>query len=56
MWNFAYGANMSPVKLESARGLKPLESRPGALPGWRLSFTHRRAAALPRVSARRGLG
>lgn len=43
MWNFAYGANMSPSKLEGARGLKPLESQPGTLPGWRLSFTHRSA-------------
>lgn len=41
VWNFAYGANMSPAKLGGARGLHPLESVPARLPGWRLAFTHR---------------
>jgi hypothetical protein len=41
VWNFAFGANMSPRKLNGARGLHPLESLPARLPGWRLTFTHR---------------
>lgn len=41
VWQFAYGANMCPRKLNGARGLNPLESMPAALPGWRLTFTHR---------------
>ncbi|GAB4824103.1 hypothetical protein N2152v2_011149 [Parachlorella kessleri] len=41
VWNFAYGANMCPSKVEGARGLRPLQSLPASLPGWRLSFTHR---------------
>lgn len=40
-WNFAFGANMSRDKLEKSRKIKPLESIPGVLPGWRLSFSHR---------------
>jgi hypothetical protein len=40
-WNFAYGANMCPSKMEGVRGLRPLESLPAHLPGWRLSFSHR---------------
>ena len=43
VWNFAYGANMSPTKLGGARGLHPLRSLPACLPGWRLRFTHRGA-------------
>ena len=41
VWQFAYGANMAPRKLNGARGLHPLESLPASLPGWRLAFTHR---------------
>lgn len=41
VWQFAYGANMCPRKLNGARGLHPLESLPASLPGWRLSFNHR---------------
>eukprot|EP00775_Hariotina_reticulata_P012391 gene12391-12526_t len=41
IWNFAYGANMSPAKLGGSRGLHPLESQPGQLPRHRLSFNHR---------------
>ncbi|PRW59353.1 2 -5 RNA ligase [Chlorella sorokiniana] len=41
VWQFAYGANMCPRKLNGARGLHPLESLPASLPGWRLAFTHR---------------
>eukprot|EP01138_Halocafeteria_seosinensis_P013119 gb/GECG01013398.1/.p1 GENE.gb/GECG01013398.1/~~gb/GECG01013398.1/.p1 ORF type:complete len:642 (+),score=72.70 gb/GECG01013398.1/:1-1926(+) len=40
-WNFAFGANMSRNKVEKSRKLKPLESVPGKLQGWRLSFSHR---------------
>lgn len=43
VWQFAYGANMAPRKLNGARGLAPLESLPASLPGWRLAFTHRGA-------------
>lgn len=41
VWNFAYGANMCPSKLNGARSLHPLESAPARVPNWRLSFTHR---------------
>lgn len=41
VWQFAYGANMSPTKLGGARGIHPLESLPAVLPGWRLAFDHR---------------
>lgn len=41
VWNFAFGANMAPRKLNGARGLHPLQSLPAALPGHRLAFTHR---------------
>jgi hypothetical protein len=41
VWQFAYGANMCPRKLNGSRGLHPPESLPASLPGWRLAFTHR---------------
>jgi hypothetical protein len=41
IWNFAYGANMSPAKLGGSRGLRPLASQPGKLSGHRLAFNHR---------------
>lgn len=41
VWNFAFGANMCPRKLNGARGLHPVESAPACLPGHRLAFTHR---------------
>lgn len=41
VWQFAYGANMAPSKLNGSHGLHPLESLPARLPGWRLGFTHR---------------
>ena len=40
-WYFAYGANMCTGKLTGSRGITPLESVPGFLQGWRLSFNHR---------------
>jgi len=43
VWNFAYGANMAREKLSGARGLNPMESKPGFLRGYRLSFSHRGA-------------
>jgi hypothetical protein len=42
-WNFSYGANMAPEKLTGARGLSPLQSKPGVLKHFRLAFTHRGA-------------
>jgi hypothetical protein len=44
VWNFAYGANMSPRKLGGSRGLHPLESVPAVLKGYRPTFNHRWAA------------
>eukprot|EP00929_Paragymnodinium_shiwhaense_P093629 TRINITY_DN53841_c0_g1_i1.p1 TRINITY_DN53841_c0_g1~~TRINITY_DN53841_c0_g1_i1.p1 ORF type:complete len:726 (-),score=125.51 TRINITY_DN53841_c0_g1_i1:463-2604(-) len=41
VWNFAFGANINPWKLESSRGIKPLDAVRGKLPGWRLVFNHR---------------
>lgn len=41
IWNFAFGANMSPRKLGGSRGLHPLESQPAVLKGYRLAFNHR---------------
>ncbi|KAK9824440.1 hypothetical protein WJX72_010266 [[Myrmecia] bisecta] len=43
VWNFAFGANISPNKLENVRGITPLESVAGHLPGWALRFNHRGA-------------
>ncbi|KAK3253260.1 hypothetical protein CYMTET_37486 [Cymbomonas tetramitiformis] len=40
-WNFAYGANINRWKLEKRRGIKPVESVPGKLKEWQLSFNHR---------------
>ncbi|CAJ1386751.1 unnamed protein product, partial [Effrenium voratum] len=41
VWNFAFGANLSPWKLRTKRGIAPLEQVPGKLPGWRLVFNHK---------------
>merc|ERR1719160_38772 len=41
VWNFAYGANINPWKLENVRGIIPLEMVRGFLSGWRLVFNHR---------------
>eukprot|EP00966_Prymnesium_polylepis_P063228 1467399-Prymnesium_polylepis.1 len=39
VWNFAYGSNLSPSKVRS-RGLKPVKTLRGKLPGWSLLFNH----------------
>jgi hypothetical protein len=41
IWNFAYGANMSPRKLVGSRGRHPLQSVPAVLKGYKLAFNHR---------------
>eukprot|EP00877_Chromochloris_zofingiensis_P006182 jgi/Chrzof1/1817/Cz10g22090.t1 len=41
LWNFAYGANMCPNKLQAIRGLQPLQSKPAKLEGYSLRFDHR---------------
>ena len=41
VWYFSFGANLSSQKLTGARGITPLESVPGRLDGWRLTFNHR---------------
>jgi len=38
IWNFAYGGNMNPRVLGLRRGIEPLESVAGCLPGYRLVF------------------
>ena len=40
VWNFAYGANINHTKLVSVRKMTPLESLPGLLEGYKLSFNH----------------
>ena len=40
VWNFAYGANVNHAKLVSVRKITPLESLPGLLEGYKLSFNH----------------
>ena len=39
VWNFAFGSNISPSKVQS-RGMRPLGSLRGRLPGWSLLFNH----------------
>jgi len=41
VWNFAYGANINRAKVSESRGLRPIESRPARLRGYKLSFRHR---------------
>jgi cation transport regulator ChaC len=38
VWYFAYGANMHDSAFQGWRGMRPLESRPGRLRGYRLRF------------------
>ncbi len=38
VYNFAYGANMHPSVLSGRRKIQPLESIPGVLEGWQLTF------------------
>jgi hypothetical protein len=46
LWNFAYGSNMSAKKMRSRAGIQSLESCPGSLQHWRLTFHHRGVAWL----------
>ena len=41
VYNFAYGANMHPNALTRRRKIQPLESIPGVLEGWQLTFNLR---------------
>lgn len=38
VYNFAYGANLHPDTLSGRRKIRPLESIPGVLEGWQLTF------------------
>lgn len=38
VWYFAYGANMHESAFVARRGMRPVESRAGRLPGYRLRF------------------
>ena len=38
VYNFAYGSNMSPRILSGRRKIEPVESIPGVLEGWQLTF------------------
>lgn len=38
VWYFAYGANMHDSAFRERRGMRPLEWRPGRVPGYRLRF------------------
>ena len=38
VYNFAYGSNMSPKVLSGRRKIHPIESTPGILEGWQLTF------------------
>ena len=38
VWYFAFGANMHDSAFRERRGMRPLEWRPGRLPGFRLRF------------------
>ena len=38
VWDFAYGANMNDSAFRGRRGMRPLEWRPGRVPGYRLRF------------------
>lgn len=38
VYNFAYGSNMNPDVLTGRRNIQPLESIPGVLEGWQLTF------------------
>jgi len=38
VWYFAYGANMHDSAFRDRRGMRPLESRPGCVRGYRLRF------------------
>jgi len=38
VYNFAYGSNMSPRVLSGRRKIHPIESIPGVLEGWQLTF------------------
>ena len=40
VWNFAFGANIDPWKLEKKRGINPLQKVRGVLNGYRLLFNH----------------
>jgi len=40
VWNFAYGSNMNANVLTKRRKINPLESLPGVLHGWKLSFEY----------------
>ena len=41
VWNFGFGANINPWKLQEKRGIRPAEAVCGKVPGWRLLFNHR---------------
>ena len=41
MWNFSFGANINPLKLENKRGIKPIDKLPCKLEDYRLIFNHR---------------
>eukprot|EP00455_Lapot_gusevi_P015584 TRINITY_DN1789_c0_g1_i1.p1 TRINITY_DN1789_c0_g1~~TRINITY_DN1789_c0_g1_i1.p1 ORF type:complete len:246 (+),score=56.14 TRINITY_DN1789_c0_g1_i1:267-1004(+) len=41
VYNFSFGSNMSKDKIEGARGIKCIESLPGILEDWKLSFQYR---------------
>ncbi len=38
VWYFAYGSNMHPSAFSDRRGMRPSDTRPGRLPGYRLRF------------------
>ena len=48
-WYCAFGANMSTDKLTHTRGITPLESAAGSVPGWNLVFNHRSACTLTKL-------
>ena len=42
VWNFGYGANINPWKLQKKRGIRPIgDTLRGKLVGWRLLFDHK---------------
>jgi len=41
VWNFAFGANINPWKLQTKRGIVPVDARRGVLREWGLRFNHR---------------
>lgn len=46
VYNFAYGSNMHPNVLTGRRKIKPIESIPGVLEGWQLTFDLRGIPAI----------